>query len=168
MKTLRLIGLFGLAAAFGFLTACEVSMPSVSMSKITTTKAPLISHAHYGHALTAWFDTPDQKGLFVVAEDNAAMIAENAILLNEDFENWSDAKKLEIRANIISLIGNAEEPDESRYSLLRALNEAYRHMEFAATTEDTSINMKKGAAEFHENMQAIIIRADLLRDLIAA
>src|SRR4029450_7773253 len=39
---------------------------------------PLISHAHVGHALTTWRDTPDEQGLFVVAEKEITTVWQQA------------------------------------------------------------------------------------------
>ncbi|MCP5368861.1 MAG: hypothetical protein H6907_18305 [Hyphomicrobiales bacterium] len=39
---------------------------------------PSIAHTHIGHALTGWHTTPDKKGLFIVAEAEAAVALEHA------------------------------------------------------------------------------------------
>jgi len=166
MKTKTLLPVIAAVSLIVSIVAgCEVSIPRGALNKVTTTKAPLISHAHYGHALTAWFDTPDQKGLFVVAEDTAERIAESAVLLNEEYDNLSETQKSDSYRKINNLIGSLDDSDEEGYTFLRALNEAGRHMEFAATVSDASTNMQGGSADFQRNMQAITIRADLLRDL---
>ena len=104
---------------------------------------PLVSHAHVGHALTSWHDTPNQVGLYVSARNEA----NEALKIATDHLNLEDAKQ---QKNAIKRIAYLLNPDVvalndaefgKRYGVLRALEGVLDHIEYAATSEDTSLNL---------------------------
>jgi hypothetical protein len=111
---------------------------------------PLISHAHVGHCLTHWSDTPDNQGLFPVArqELEAARREADAAL----GENLDPARK----AIHIRNVARALNPDAERlgpglgYGAIRALEAAVEHLEYAATSEDASANVVSAVADLSE------------------
>ena len=160
-KTLNGICVVVVALCLG---ACVVNLPFLS-----STETPKISHAHYGHALTAWVDTPDQKGLFVVAEDLAEQIAVAAIELDERIATWSKTEVINTSQDIRNLIGVWPEDRNStghrqtgNYSLVGALTAATRHMLFAGGSKDASVSMATGAQTFAKNSQSVLLRAEIL------
>ncbi|MEM7280616.1 MAG: hypothetical protein AAF438_03130 [Pseudomonadota bacterium] len=101
---------------------------------------PLMSHAHVGHALTGWHDTPGQKGLFLVAEE------ELAIAVVESRSAWQSVRDAKARVQHLENALNALNPDlqpvgtGAGYGAIRALEGAIDHMEFAASSDDASDN----------------------------
>jgi hypothetical protein len=104
-------------------------------------RQPLVSHAHVGHCLTTWRDTPGRQGLLPVARaelDTARREADAA--LGDDL---SRAQKIAHIRNI----SHALNPDAERlgpgsgYGAIRALEGAIEHLEYAATSDDASVNL---------------------------
>lgn len=118
---------------------------------LITQKLPLISHAHIGHALTAWRGTPNEQGIFVVAED------ETQIAINES------TKAIDTRLNKSTVDGHlsnvlhALDPDTQPngtglgYGAINALNEATDHMLYASQSNDASQNMVHMVNEFNDS-----------------
>jgi hypothetical protein len=107
---------------------------------------PLISHAHVGHVLTHWGDTPDHQGLLPVArqELEAARREADAALA----DNLSPTQK----AVHVRNISRALNPDAEQlgpglgYGAIRALENAVEHLEYAATSDDASTNVVSAVA----------------------
>jgi len=111
-------------------------------------KLPLISHAHIGHAVTTWGDTPDQRGLFVVAQetaDEALLQAELAWLAQDSPDAARQHMHNVVRALHPDLLSFDEKTDRD-YGVIRALEGAMDHIEFAATSDDASLNFVSTAA----------------------
>jgi len=118
-------------------------------------KLPLVSHAHVGHALTAWRDTPGEKGLFVVAEN------EVKTALDETSSAIASNQKAIVDKHLARTL-IALNPDlvkvktTSGYGAVRALSGATDHLVFAAESDDASDNLKTLAYEFAEAQLAVI------------
>lgn len=125
---------------------------------------PLISHAHVGHALTAWPDTPDQQGLFVVAEKEST----TALL-------QAQAARLEPRAVVARtyLLGVIHALDPQRqatgpgmgYGGIRALTGAAHHFGFAGASDDASRNIVRGSEAFVKQAAVVIENLKLAVDV---
>ncbi|MET0070208.1 MAG: hypothetical protein ABW096_09200 [Candidatus Thiodiazotropha sp.] len=111
---------------------------------------PLISHAHIGHALTAWRDTPGEQGLFVTAEE------ETGIALDKTEAARKSDPSSGRRKQYLSSVVHALNPDlrshgEGRgYGAIRALGGATDHLVFAAESDDASDNLIRMAAAFSD------------------
>lgn len=129
---------------------------------------PLISHAHMGHSLTSWHDTPGNDGLLVVAKKEVAIAMREADLA------WlaqNDPNKTSYHLNNAV---NALNPDVQPlgtgegYGAVRALEGAVEHIEYAASSDDASLNMVSSVAVLGEQGAAIIQRlkaaVELARD----
>jgi hypothetical protein len=110
-------------------------------------RQPLISHAHVGHTVTHWGDTPDEQGLLPVARqelETARQEAEAALA-----DNISPQQK----ATHIRNVARALTPDAEKlgpglgYGAIRALEAAVEHLEYAATSDDASANVVTSVAE---------------------
>ena len=124
---------------------------------------PLISHAHLGHGLTQWQDTPGNKGLFTVAR------AEIDVAQHETDATLAAASAAE-KASHLRNAEHALNPDAQPtgaglgYGAIRALEGAIEHLEYAATSEDASQNIVSSVAPLTELGDAVVTR---LRDAAA-
>lgn len=155
---------FTKASAIGVLFAFAL-VGCAGDNMLLKSKEPLISHVHYGHALTGWYDTPGKKGLFATAEDIANQIAKESVDLDTQMSQQADFDKQGALAVIQSISSKLDNEDESVYTLRRALGKATDHMLFAEESEDASSNMIGGALEFEKNAAAVLARESLLRQI---
>ncbi|MCP5418784.1 MAG: hypothetical protein H6965_17035 [Chromatiaceae bacterium] len=130
-----------------------------------TVKVPTIAHTHIGHATTAWRNTPEQKGLLVVAEEQAELALEHA---------QSAATKGggidQIRTEVAQAVAvtNPQKTSggvvkvEPPFGVKQALVGAIDHITFAGNSEDATQNVVRFAAEFPANSTAILERCDLI------
>jgi len=124
-------------------------------------KLPLVSHSHVGHALTAWRDTPNEQGLFIVAEKETRTALDETIAAIA-----ADQDKVKIKSYLSNVL-HALNPDllkggkGSGYGAVRALSGATDHMVFAAESDDASQNLKKMAYEFAEAQLGVMDRIRL-------
>jgi hypothetical protein len=118
---------------------------------------PLISHAHVGHGLTHWQDTPGNKGLFTIAreeidiarrETEAALIANSVAEKSEHIHNAAHALNPDAQATGTGL----------GYGAIRALRSGVEHLEYAATSEDASTNIVSSVAPLSELGQGVLER----------
>ena len=153
MKTLMFTGM--LAAVLISTAAC-----------VQTT--PLVSHAHIGHALTTWHDTPDQQGLFVVARkelDVAIHASDRALQSHRD----SRAVRRHLEDSMHAL-----NPDRQLagpgldYGAIRALTGALEHLEYAANSDDASSNFVTSVVTLVDQGDQVIGRMQQAERLIEA
>ena len=106
---------------------------------------PLISHAHVGHCLTHWYDTPGNRGLLEVASeqlDRARGATDAALSVGSD-----PAKKAWHLAEAAhALKVEAESADAETYGAIRAFESAVEHLEYAGTSDDASPNLVASVA----------------------
>jgi hypothetical protein len=118
-------------AAWG-LTACvSVQLPS-------------IAHVHVGHAVTAWPDTPDKKGLFDIAQQEAKIVAEHA---GYAVAGARDIKEVKLHlGHVLHALNPALEKTGPGmgYGLMKSLDGASDHLGFAAEVKDVSAHLKSG------------------------
>ena len=124
---------------------------------------PLISHAHVGHALSAWRDTPDEQGLFVVAEQEITIAWQQAQAARQTSATGA-------RKHVAGVI-HALDPEKQAtgpglgYGGIRALTGAANHVEFASTSDDASRNIVKGAEAFVKQTAVVIENLKLAVDV---
>lgn len=117
---------------------------------------PLISHAHLGHALTGWHDTPQQGGLFVVAENEMAN-AESEVALARVASDTPALAKIHIKNVIHSLNPDLQSSGTgSGYGSVRAVQGSIDHVKFAALSQDASQNLRQSAVDFEAHAQAML------------
>ncbi len=143
----------------------SLKLVSISISLLLITgcsqKLPMVSHAHIGHALTAWRDTPDEQGLFVVAEKNTRTALSETIAAIESGQNQTKVQ-YHLENTLFALNPDlAEVEKDSGYGAIRALNGTTDHMVFAAESDDASHNLKSMVYEFSEAQTAVLDRMNL-------
>lgn len=124
---------------------------------------PLISHAHVGHALTTWRDTPDEHGLFVIAEQEITMAWQQAQAARQPSATVA-RKHLAGMIHALDPAQQATGPG-SGYGGIRALTGAAQHIEFASTSDDASRNIVKGAEAFVKQAAVVIDNLKLAVDV---
>lgn len=115
---------------------------------------PLMSHAHVGHCLTHWYDTPDNRGLLEVASEQLARArsaTDAALAVGSD--PALKTKHLGDAARALKAEGEPEGPDS--YGAIRAFDSALEHLEYAGTSEDASPNLVASVATLSEMGVAI-------------
>ena len=123
-----------------------------------TTSAPLKSHAHIGHAMTTWHDTPGQEGLYVVARRELAVAVSEA-----DAAVFAAGDERARRRHLENVL-NALNPDRQPigtghgYGAIRALEGAVEHLEYAAASEDASDNFVASVVDLADHGDAILER----------
>ena len=141
-------------------TAIFAAFSSIYLSGCTQS-LPLISHAHVGHTLTAWRDTPNKQGLFVVAEK------ETVIALEQAGKAVRHSDTPDIAGRHLSNVIHALDPvkrqsgDGHGYGAIRALEGAVDHLVFAAGSDDASANMAVLADNFSAGAASVIERLKL-------
>lgn len=115
---------------------------------------PLTSHAHMGHSLTAWHDTPGKQALLSVAEK------ELAVALGEANAALQTSERADIEDRFTNVV-NALNPDRQprgpglQYGAIRALEGTLEHLEYAAQAPDASDNLLT-------SMVALIARGEVV------
>jgi hypothetical protein len=128
-------------------------------------RRPTISHVHIGHTLLGWVTTPNKQGLFVVAEKRAQ---DAHALAKEAANTINSLDQIKTSANLIlQEVNPAQGADNSKplYGVKQALKGSINHMIFAATSDDTTSNVKNFIKEFETNATAILDRCDLITEL---
>lgn len=124
---------------------------------------PLISHAHVGHALTTWRDTPGEQGLFMVAEQEITIAWQQAQVARQTSATVA-------RKHVAGVI-HALDPEHQAtgpglgYGGIRALTGAANHLQFASTSDDASGNIARGAEAFAKQAAVVIENLKLAIDV---
>ena len=127
-----------------------------------TMQRPLVSHAHVGHALTTWHDTPGREGLMTVADADLKVAEEQAKLACASPLAGSEHARNVLHA----LVPEATDGGAgSGYGALRALMGTIEHLEFAATSADASLNLVAAVAELSAHGESIHSRLEVAADL---
>lgn len=117
---------------------------------------PTMAHSHVGHALTAWPDTPGQKGLLEVARMEAKVAAEHAAYAVEGARNIASVKLH--AGHVLHAVDPKLLPDGpgAGYGLTRALQGSVEHLGYAREVPDAGANLRAG-------LPAVIAELDALR-----
>ena len=124
---------------------------------------PLISHAHVGHALTAWRDTPEEEGLFVVAEKELAIASEQA--------QAAQSTNVTVARKRLAGVIHALDPKRQAtgpglgYGGIRALTGAAQHLEYSGTSDDASPNIVQGVEAFKKQAAVVLDNLNLAIDI---
>lgn len=134
----------------------SLAIVSLSLASGCVQSLPTLAHAHIGHSLTAWHDTPQKQALFVVAEQETQN-ALNELQLAKKFVDRPSIAKIHVGFIVHSL--NPELSPKgtgSGYGAIQALQKAIAHIEFAASTKDSSANVVWSAEPFVEHATATL------------
>lgn len=149
----------GLVMAAGLL---QCTMMNKAGNWIAPEKEPKMAHVHIGHAMTHWKQTPDNMGLFVVAEKEADIAFTHA---NMAMQKSTDLDHIKLHvANVMHAIDpkTQKKGPGLEFGQRRALSEAISHIAFAAESDDASENVKRFVESFTNNSASILERCDLI------
>jgi len=125
-------------------------------------KFPTIAHTHIGHSITGWKYTPDEKGLFQIAEQEAQIAQQHAEYAMERLDNL-DLIKLHTGHVMHAVDPESQEGGPGLgFGEKRAIAEAVNHINFAAESDDASENVRNFAEPFTKNAEAVVQRCDLI------
>ena len=146
-----------------------VMMVILVLSGCTTIKkvlvieeTPTIAHVHIGHAITGWKHSPDQKGLFRVAEQEADIALAHAGYAIEQPD------RLDLIQLHVTHVMHAIDPESQKqgpgtgFGLKRALTKAVGHITYAAESDDASQNVINFARPFTESAKDVLERSNLI------
>jgi hypothetical protein len=153
-------------AVFTVLRGVVVVTGAVVLAACQTTqeKQPTIAHTHIGHSLTAWVTTPNEQGLYVVAEKEARALNKVVNSVNETSSLAQMKAASSDALYIIEPTKGVDGPGEG-YGLLRAFDGAVLHLKFAAQSADASENFRKSVPKVEETAIAINNRIELVLTL---
>jgi len=145
-----------------FLMVLALSGCATLENVLVQEKFPSIAHTHIGHSITGWMFTPEKKGLFQIAEQEAKIAQQHAEYAMERLDNL-DLIKLHVRH-----VMHAVDPASHKggpglgFGVKRAVAEAANHITFAAESDDASENVRNFAEPFTKNTEAVVQRCDLI------
>lgn len=142
--------------AAGLTLALSLSAPAAP----TAWAADMESHAHMGHVMTGWNDTPDGMGLLPIAKAEAEIAAAHAGYAASDLSDL-DSMKLHIE-HVLSAVDpstGAAGPGMG-YGVLKAAQGVAAHIGFAADAGDASGNVKTHAEHVASAAQNTVARAE--------
>ena len=123
-----------------YLALCLLT--AVGCSAAITKKSPPISHIHIGHALTGWVATPDKKGLLTTAEQESRIVLDNALKATNS--NTLSQKKQYMSNALHAVDPKTQNQGPGRgYGLIRSITESIAHIQYAASSDDASVNIRK-------------------------
>ena len=106
---------------------------------------PPLVHAHIGHVMTAWRDTPGQVGLLTIAQSDTRIAAAHALLLSK--ASTLDDMKLHAGHVLHALDPTIEAAGPaSGYGAKKAAAGAMQHVGFTAAVDNASATVKSHAS----------------------
>ena len=153
----RFVTTCGLAAALTLMAGCSV-------------KAPSIAHVHVGHTLTSWIETPNQEGILITAEREAAAVAGAVDSLQSSAGDLS-AMKSAARDLVEKLLPSKPTFRESARvisGLIPSTEESLRHVEFAAASQDASANVRASVPAILKGGREMIAAMEQMKVLAVA
>ena len=125
---------------------------------ISRIEPPLV-HAHIGHVMIAWRDTPGQVGLLTIAQSDTRIAAAHALLL-------SKAASIEEMKTHAGHVLHALDPSiekagpASGYGAKRAAAGAMQHVGFTAAVDNASASVKDHAGKANARLTEAIAAID--------
>lgn len=132
------------------------------MSGCVSLSLPSIAHVHIGHALGAWSDTPQRRGLLPVALGDAAVLLEHA---NFAVQGARDVASVRLHlGHVLHALDPALEAEGpgSGYGLLKALGGTLDHLGFAGAARDASAHLRAGLVVLLDSLRPLLREAQLL------
>ena len=120
---------------------------------------PPLVHAHIGHVMTAWRDTPGTVGLLTIAISDVRIAAAHALLLAKS--NTIDELKVHAGHVLHALDPTVEAAGPaSGYGAKRGTAGALQHVGFTAAVENASVTVKEHASVVTEKLNRAAASVD--------
>lgn len=120
---------------------------------------PPLVHAHIGHVMIAWRDTPGQVGLLTIAQSDTRIAAAHALLLSKS--STLDEMKLHAGHILHALDPTVETAGPaSGYGAKRAAAGAMQHVGFTAAVDNASDAVKSHATRVNATLTDAIASID--------
>jgi hypothetical protein len=120
---------------------------------------PPLVHAHIGHVMTAWRDTPGQVGLLTIAQSDTRIAAAHALLLSKS--SSIDDMKLHAGHILHALDPSIETAGPaSGYGAKKAAAGAMQHVGFTAAVDNASVTVKSQASTVNATLTDAIAAID--------
>jgi hypothetical protein len=136
-----------------------------SAASMASAGTPSMAHAHMGHVLTSWQDTPDQMGLLPTAQAEAQVAAQHAgfAASRPDDLDWM---KLHV-GHVLNAVDPSVEPAGPGlgYGVHRAAQGVTQHVRFAADSDDASDNVKLHAAHVETSAGNVVVWSERIVEL---
>ena len=128
------------------------------------TRLPTFAHVHVGHSLSAWTNTPQKKGLFILAEDFAEDMARLSVELDTQAKKGRFDTINPLASRLLDLTGSRDdsiaEPEDYRF--LSAFKGAVDHLDYSKESGDATENMRVGFASMLPKTEEIFIRSEVI------
>ena len=117
-------------------------------------KSPPIAHVHIGHTLKGWVTTPNKAGLLATAQQEAK------ITLAQSLKAKSSPSLIQKKKNMANALHALDPKIQPKglgkgFGLTRAITESIAHIQFAANSDDASVNVKKSVPPMVKKAQQI-------------
>ncbi|MET0215140.1 MAG: hypothetical protein ABW292_19170 [Vicinamibacterales bacterium] len=120
---------------------------------------PPLVHAHIGHVMIAWRDTPGQVGLLTIAQSDTRIAAAHALLLSKS--SSLDDMKLHAGHILHALDPTLEKAGPaSGYGAKKAAAGAMQHVGFTAAVDNASATVKSHASTVTATLTEAIAAID--------
>ena len=120
---------------------------------------PPLVHAHIGHVMTAWRDTPGQVGLLTIAQSDQRIAAAHVVLLSKSTS--LDDMKLHAGHVLHALEPTLETTGPaSGYGAKKAAAGAMQHVGFTAAVDNASATVKTHASSVNATLTDTIAAID--------
>ncbi|MGB0747595.1 MAG: hypothetical protein ACPGO3_02525 [Magnetospiraceae bacterium] len=146
------------------MTVAGVLVASTALTGCVQEQQPTIAHTHIGHALTGWVDTPDKRGLLLIAEEEAAIGADHA-----GFAIEAAATPELMREHVGHVLhaytaenDNLTETPGLGYGTCKALIRGLDHMRFAAESPDVTQNARDGIKDIDAKAKTVVDRCNTI------
>lgn len=121
--------------------------------------ADKMSHAHMGHVMSGWNDTPGEAGLLPTAEAEAEIALQHATLATEKTDDlaWMQMHV----AHVLHAVDPSVEPrgPGKGYGLIKAATGVSQHIGFAAASDDASPTVRLHAEHVSASADNVVERA---------
>jgi hypothetical protein len=137
-----------------------VLVGAASNSGVLAGQAPNAAHAHIGHIMTKFNDTPNTQGLLPTAAAEAKIAATHAGLAAKSTDKL-DAMKLHA-GHVINAIDPTIEPKGPGmgYGVKKAAAGALQHVGFASKAEGASKNVQTHAVHVSASLNNVLMWSD--------
>ena len=157
-KTMKFSRAITLSLGLVLVTGCAGDMAMKDKGMAAKNKA----HAHIGHVMTGWKDTPGKAGLLPTAIAEAKVAAQHAGFAAKKMGDLNWMKKH--TAHVMHAVDPSVEPKGPGlgYGVIKAASGAAKHITFSAKSKGASGNVKKHAVHVATSSKNVVTWGKLI------